>query len=116
MGLGCWPRLSPNQIARDDHPHDLIRAFKDLMDPQIAHDLLNAIIGKVSVAAMELQALVRNAAAGFRSQLFGHGAEFGGIRGAGVELPGRVSEERSRGLEIDLHIREPELQRLELVD
>ncbi len=46
----------------------------------------------------------------------GHGAELGGVGGAGVQLPCGLAQKGAGGLQFDLHIGQPELQRLELID
>ncbi len=60
-GRGMTPSSIPlraaHQTARDDHPHDLVGALQDLVDAQIADDLLDAVIGEIAVAAMDLQRL-----------------------------------------------------------
>jgi hypothetical protein len=42
-------RLILNQPARYDHPRDPVRALENLVDAQIAHDLLNAVVGEIAL-------------------------------------------------------------------
>ena len=84
------------------------------MHAQVAHDLLDAVVGEVAVAAMELEAPVGDARAGLGDEELGHGAEARGVGRAPVELPGRLAQQHARGLEIGLGLRQPELERLEL--
>ena len=65
----------PSQRAGDDHPHDLVGAFQDLVDAQVADDLLDAVLGEVAVAAVELQRLVGDLEGGVGDVALGHGAE-----------------------------------------
>ena len=48
----------PDEVARHDHPHDLVRALQDLVHAQVPDDLLDAVLGEIPVAAMELQRVV----------------------------------------------------------
>src|SRR6185437_2702714 len=52
------PAISTQQLARDDDAHDLVGAFQDLVHAQIAHQLLDAEVLEVAVAAVDLQRLV----------------------------------------------------------
>src|SRR6056297_3891043 len=51
------PSARRQHAARHDQPHDLVGALEDLVHAQIAHHLLDPVIGQVPVAAMQLQAL-----------------------------------------------------------
>ena len=67
-----------------DDAHDFVGAFKDLMDPQVAHDLFNPVISQIAIAAVQLQALVGCSAANFGAKFFRHGAKGGCIMCASV--------------------------------
>ena len=86
------------------------------MHPQVAHQLFDPVIGQIAIAAMQLQALVDDARAGLGYKFLGHRAELGGIGMFLVQLPGRLAQEGARRLQLDLHIGQPELQRLKLVE
>jgi hypothetical protein len=45
-------------LSRDDHSHDLIGAFQDLVNPQVAHQFFDAVICQIAIAAVQLQAVV----------------------------------------------------------
>src|ERR1700678_1150776 len=47
-----------DHFARDDDAHDFVGSLENLMLPQIAHDLLDAVIGEIAVAAEHLQRLI----------------------------------------------------------
>ena len=86
------------------------------MHAEIAHDLLDAVVGEIAVAAEQLQRVVRHLEGGVGDEPLGHGAVLA-WRPARlpVELPGRLVEEDPRRLQLGLHVGEPELQRLEAV-
>src|SRR5260370_27656849 len=51
--------ISPHQKpARNDHPHDLVGAFEDLMNAQVAQIALDGKVLQVAVAAMQLQRFI----------------------------------------------------------
>src|SRR5271165_7097142 len=66
--MRCWPFLSPisrvspgsvlDQTARDDDAHDLVGPFQNLVHAQVAHDLLDAVVGEIAISAEELQRVV----------------------------------------------------------
>src|SRR5262245_23313060 len=56
--IACLPPIAPQQLARDDDAHDLVGALQDLVHPEIAHQLLHAVILEIPVAAVDLQCLV----------------------------------------------------------
>ena len=86
------------------------------MHPQVPYDFLDTVVRKVAIAAMKLKALIRHPAPGFRDKLLCHGAALRRIGLAVVQRPGGMAQEGSRGLEVDLHVSQTKLQRLELVD
>ena len=65
---------------------------------------------------MQLQTLIHDFAAGFGYELFCHSAELGCIGCASVQFPCRLAQKGARGLEFDLHIRQPPLQPLKLIN
>ena len=48
---GEGEELLPQHFAGDDHAHDLVGAFKDRMDPQIAPETLDRIVAQIAIAA-----------------------------------------------------------------
>ncbi len=103
------------QVARHDHPHDLVGALKDLVHAQVTHDFLDAVILQIAVAAEQLQRAIRDAGSCFGHETLGHRAAHGGVRLLAVIGARRSVEEHARGFEIDRHIREAELQGLEIL-
>src|SRR5438128_7662766 len=54
-------RSAPQEAAADKLPVNLVRAFPDLRDLGVAHQALDAIVLAVSIAAMKLHGIGRNA-------------------------------------------------------
>src|SRR6185312_8562319 len=102
------------QAARDDEAHDLVGAFEDPVDAQIAEVALDRIVLDVAVAAMELQRLVADPEAGIGREALGHRAAHRRVRLPGIERRSRAPHHEARRLELRRHIGELELQRLEL--
>src|SRR4051794_40559503 len=50
--------LLAEQVAADDHAHDLVGALEDRMHPQVAPEALDRIVHQIAVAAVELQCAV----------------------------------------------------------
>src|SRR3954452_21799913 len=87
-----------DQGARDDEAHDFVGAFEDLVHPEIAHQLLDAVIMQIAVAAEQLQSIVGDVEAGVGDEALGHCRPFAGVRRLAVELGGRRIEEDARCL------------------
>lgn len=60
------------QVPGDYHPHYLVCAFQDLMDSQITHEFLDAVITEISVPTMHLQGVISHPGAELRCDFFGH--------------------------------------------
>src|SRR5690606_25636007 len=78
----------PDQMPRDDDAHDLVGTLQDLVDAKVAHQLLDAVVVQVAVAAEELQGVVGDGEARIGDEALGHGRPFRRVVRAGVELRG----------------------------
>src|SRR5215212_195047 len=65
--------LGPQQLAGNDHPHDLIGALQDAVHPEVAQHALDRMVLEVAVAAVELQGLVGDLKTGVGGEALGHG-------------------------------------------
>ena len=102
------------QLPRDDHAHDLIGALKDLVDPQVPNNPLKRIVLQIAISAMQLKRLIGHFKTGVRSEPLGHGAVSGRACILLIECVGRSPDHETRRLQFRCHIREPELQGLEI--
>ena len=111
-----WPRprkatshrAGSEQLAADDDAHDLVRALEDLVHAQVAHDLLDAVVVQVAVAAVQLQRLVRDAESGVGRESLRHGALHRGIRSLLVEGVRGIPHQRPRRVQLGRHVGERE--------
>src|SRR4051812_24195614 len=65
------------QFARDDDAHDLVRAFEDAVDTQVAEETLHRVILEITVTTVQLERAVDHGTAGIRRQPFRHRGELG---------------------------------------
>src|SRR5690606_33569824 len=70
--------LSDLDVLGDDGLQDLARAAVDAADPRVGVEPRDRVLEDVSVAAVELQALVHDAALDLRAEQFAHGRVGGG--------------------------------------
>ena len=70
--------------------------FEDLVHAQIAHDLLDAVLAEIAVAAVELQRLVGDLEADIGGEALGHRAQHGGVGILAIERRGGAPQQRSR--------------------
>src|SRR5215472_2163430 len=93
----CWSsrissalliRSRTEQAAGDDHPHDLVGAFKDLVDAHVAQIALDREILQIAVAPKELQRLVADVKPGIGRKALGHRTMCRRLRIAPVEARG----------------------------
>src|SRR5271169_2697972 len=75
-GSSAWPSLirRAEQMPGDDHPHDLVGAFEDLVHAQIAQIALDRKVLQIAVAAEQLQRLVADVEPGISRETLGHRA------------------------------------------
>ena len=102
-------------IPGDNHPHDFIGPLKDLVNAQVTNNFFKPKILEVAVTAMELQGFIRDIERNIGNKPFSHGAIDTGIGDTLVEFPGCKPEKNAGGLQFSLHVSNPELQGLELV-
>src|SRR5882762_8274439 len=84
--------LLPQQPAGDDDAHDLVGAFEDLVDADVAQVALDGEILEVAVAAVELQRLVADLETGIGGKALGHRAMEGRVGVAVVEARGGAAQ------------------------
>src|SRR5690606_31233619 len=106
-------RRTPYHRARHDDVHDLVGAFEDLVNPEIANDLFDAEIGEIAVAAMQLQRIVGDLEAAVRHHTYRHGAERGRVIRLLLQRRRGPPQEGPAYFQVRGHIRKRELQRLE---
>src|SRR5690606_19167691 len=104
------------QAARHDQPHDLVAAFQDLVNAQVAHNLFDAVVREITVTTMELQRLVCDLEASIGGNALGHCAKPGRIGKLRIEACCSTPKERPRGLKLSLHVGQLELRVLEVGD
>ena len=75
-----------DQGAGDDDPHDLVGAFENLVDAQIAHQFLDAVVMQIAVAAKQLQRIVGDLETAVGDEALGHGRPFRGVGRLAVEF------------------------------
>ncbi len=85
-----WPSYAPAADPgglgpADDHPHDFVGSLEDAVHPQIADDLLQTVLPKVAVAAVQLQRFVRDVVTRVGDIAFGHRAQLDLVVGVAVQ-------------------------------
>src|SRR5580704_5522017 len=93
LGVNSTPTRSgllTQQVAGDDDAHDLVGAFEDLVDAQVAQIALDREILEVAVAAMQLQRLVGDMETGIGREALGHRAVQGRLGVAAVQARRRA--------------------------
>src|SRR5512138_3685197 len=111
-----WTSGLAQQLLGDDHSLDLVRALVDLGDLGVAHEALDRELAGIAVAAEDLHRVGGHLHGGIGGQaLRGRGLE----RGAGdpvIDEAGGVVHDQARGVHRHRHVREHELDALELPD
>src|SRR5580704_9046525 len=113
MTMCALPHQKP---ARNDHPHDLVGAFEDLVNAQVAQIALDGKVLQVAVAAMQLQRLVDDLEPDVGRKALAHRRGLGRLGRLGVEQEGRAPDQEPRGVELGRHVGQLELRRLEVGD
>src|SRR3954447_7705672 len=103
------------KVPSDDHPLHLIRSLADLEDLLVAVEARDGVLVHEPVAAVDLERPVRDAVRELAGVELGHR---GLLRewAALVLEPCCAVDERAPGLDLDGHVDEPVLNRLELLD
>src|SRR5260221_8390204 len=93
-----------DERARNDDTHDFIGAFKNLMNAQVAYNLLDAVFRQIAVATMQLQRFIGNIEADVGDKALGHGAELCCVGSLGIKCGCGPPEEGAGGFEFSRHI------------
>src|SRR3546814_6011069 len=83
------------QITADNHPHHLVRAFKDAVDAKVAVDALDRIIHQIAIAAVKLERAIGDPHRLVGRKALCHGGEMRLVRRALCHLDGSGIKERS---------------------
>src|SRR5207302_8825866 len=103
------------EVPRDDHPLDFVRALADLEDLLVAVEPRDRVLLHVAVAAVDLERPVRDAVRQLARVELRHRG-FLRERAALVLEPRRLVDEIAPRLDLRGHVRESELDGLELDD
>src|SRR3546814_2286677 len=98
MRISDWSSdvCSSDLVPCNDHTHDLVGAFQNGMDPQVAPEAFDWIILKIAIASMKLKRTVDYRRTRVRCEPLGHGGETDLVRGIFRYLDGcRVQQGRS---------------------
>src|SRR5260370_33637356 len=107
---------SHQKPARNDHPHDLVGTFEDLVHAQVAEIALDGEVLQVAVAAMQLQRLVDDLKPDIGRETLAHRRGLRRLGRLGVEQESRPPDQDPRGVELGRHVGQLELRRLEFGD
>src|SRR5919106_1603791 len=102
------------KAAGNDQLHDLVGTFEDLVDTDIPEIPLDLVILDVSIAAVQLQGIIAHFEGNIGRETFGHCAGDGRIPRLGIELASGSVDHQPRRLQLGRHLREAELQGLEI--
>src|SRR5215471_720701 len=109
-------RALPEQVPADHHALDLVGALVDLRDLGVSHHALHRVLLDVAVASEHLHGLDRDRHRGVGAEDLGHRGVLAFLRVVLVGHRARLVEQLARGCRAQLHVRELELDPLELVD
>jgi hypothetical protein len=98
-------------MARDHHHHDFAGAFGDAVAALLTPELLDRQIGGERDAAVHLHAFVGGAERHLVGVIFGDVAILARVL-PGIETGRRLVDQKPRGLQLDIHVRELPLDRL----
>src|SRR5688500_15799563 len=115
---GCIRRflLFLNKTSADELPVDLVRAFPDLRDLRVAHQPLDPVILAITISAVKLHGVGRDAHREVRRTHLEHRSFDAEVFRARVDPARHVPEPCLAHREIGGHVREHELYTLELDD
>src|SRR3546814_17992928 len=91
------------QITADNHPHHLVRAFKDAVDAKVAVDALDRIIHQIAIAAVKLERAIGDPHRLVGRKALCHGGEMRLVRRALCPLDGSGITEGARSQEPRFH-------------
>src|ERR1017187_6873200 len=109
------PALLAHHQFGDGQELHVRRAFVDLADLRIAEELLHRVVLGEAVAAVDLDAQRGHALGNLRGVELGHGCFFHEVHG-GVLHAGAIVEQHAGRLDLGGHLRDLELNTLELAD
>src|SRR4051795_5874677 len=115
-GLTIAPPSALPHVAGDDDALDLVRALVDLRDLRVAHHALDGVLGDVAIAAEDLHRLDRHEHRRVGGEELGHRAVLAQLRVVAVGQRAGLVEQLARRGRPRLHLRELELDSLQLVD
>src|SRR4051812_11345104 len=111
--MAVSPGSGLEHLVGDHHLLDLAGALVDLGDGGVAEVALDVVLLGVAVAAMDLQRLVGDALRHLGGEELGL-RRLEGVALAAVLGPGRLPGEEAGGVDLRRHVREVELDRLEI--
>lgn len=97
------------QDSLDDVHHDLVGAFKDLVDAEVSEEPLNGVVLEVAIATVHLQAVIDNVEALVRGKLLSHRAVHRVVRISGFDKASTMSDHESRCFKVGCHLCKLEL-------
>src|SRR3954454_9657543 len=109
-------RRGSAERACDHQALDLVRALVDLRDLGVAQVALDGILGHIAVAAEDLDRVDGHRHGGVRGEELRHGRVLPEVGLAAVDLRAGLVEQLARRRRARLHVRELELDALELGD
>src|SRR3546814_20822801 len=110
MRISDWS----SDVCSSDLTHDLVGAFQNGMDPQVAPEAFDWIILKIAIASMKLKRTVDHRRTRVRCEPLGHGGETDIVGGIFRYLDGRGVHHGAGGLKLCLHVIQRELGCLEI--
>ena len=100
----------------DNHPHDFVRSFQNLMHPHVPEMALQGIFPDIAIAAVKLKSLVANLKGAIRGEALRHGAVERSLGVPRIEAGCGQAHHLPRGQELRRHVREFKLGMLEGAD
>ena len=89
--------------------HDLVRAFKDLMDSEISEEALDWVVLQIAVPTVHLEAIIHDIEALVCGEFLGHGAVHRVVRVSCFDQLCTMPHHEARSFEVSGHSSELEL-------
>src|SRR3546814_8352844 len=109
MRISDWS----SDVCSSDLTHDLVGAFQNGMDPQVAPEAFDWIILKIAIASMKLKRTVDHRRPSVRCEPLGHGGETDLAGGIVWYLDDSGVQQGAGGLKLGFHVSQRELECLE---